>query len=175
MALGLDVWAAYEARVSGAEHFAIPQAPMSLRAVEQEEWCGALSLDLLRQRFAAHENVSTITHLIAQKGLHIRHNHEAFALALMLAVFELRHGLVCSWRSFALLFRKMLGDDATPWFASLFLGALGQMGGPKPAFELDDVLDFAYRFADQPAPSSKLGFALATHAHGPQHLNALLL
>ena len=55
---------------------------------------------------------------------------------------ELRHKTVTGWPGFALLMRKMLGDEIVPWLPSLFLAAVALPDVEAPDFDLDEVMDF---------------------------------
>ena len=134
-------WSGYERSLNDAERSLILNAPVIALAKNLN------ALPLLNQgthlaRASEHTMVPHFRKEIEERGLDFKLSSDAFGLATRLAIFELGNGPVQRWPSFALLFRKMLGQKSVPWLPMLFLAAVSSPDLVSIDIDLAEIIAF---------------------------------
>ena len=134
------LFASYESRISNEERVLIRLSPVE-RPTGDRQRLAYFPVELDRIRYEAQSCIGVLRGRL-QAGLDLKINSEAYGLALRVAAVELRHKTVTGWPGFALLMRKMLGDQIVPWLPSLFLAAVALPDVEAPDFDLGEVMEF---------------------------------
>jgi hypothetical protein len=141
-----ELWYSYEQSLTDEERAYILRSPALLDSVSSQNlslW--NQGLEVARQ--SEHTLVPHVARVIAEGGLGLKVNSDAYGLALRLAAFEIRNKCVTRWPVFALLFRKILGEGIIAWLPSLYLAAHAMEPQSPIREELDEVLAFRDQFA----------------------------
>ena len=139
-------WSDYERSLTQAERACIVHSPSTTQshaANQKNLWSQGLEL----ARVGEHMLLPAIRQSIDENGISLAVNAEAFGLAMRLAAFEVRNTRMTRWPAFALLFRKLLGENAIPWLPALWLGALGLQPDLDIKVDLNDVNSFRELFS----------------------------
>jgi hypothetical protein len=141
-----EPWSSYERKLTDAERAHILRCPagqLSSNMASMPLWEQGAEL----ARVSEHILVPHIRKTIEERGIALIHNFEGYGLASRLACFEVRVGPVKSWHSFALLFRKLLGEKAVPWLPMLYLSAIAAPDISPAPNDFDEVLAFRDQMA----------------------------
>jgi len=135
-----EPWSTYERQISDAERAYILRSPVDAKQIDQALPLWSVGIELAR--VDEHTLARHVRTVLEQRGSNLMHVSDEFGYAARVACFELRNGHVQSWQGFALLFRKMLGENGVPWIPMLFLAAVAAPDIISFEFDFEEVLRF---------------------------------
>ncbi|MFO1033485.1 MAG: hypothetical protein U1E15_05175 [Hyphomicrobiales bacterium] len=148
-----EPWSTYERGLTDRERAVILASPMTSFAPNAH---GDLFDDSLAfWRRSEHLLLEIVWPAFETDTPQIGADTDIYGLVMRMAEFELSRETVSRWPAFALLFRKMLGENALPWLPSLYLGAAALVPGFDIRTDLDELLAFRDKFGQRKDASNQ--------------------